>query len=86
MRYDKLATLRHKENKPAIDNGVCMIDDSIKHMACRQISFPQFCQIPFPDDVPQFIQGLFEFLTNESLRKFIVPIAKDLKVVRKLTE
>ena len=47
----------------------------------------QFCKIPFKDDIPQFVQLLFKFLTGgEDLRKIVTLIIKENKVSKRLEE
>ena len=54
-----------------MDTSKLGIEDPKEKLNCRQISFLQFCRIPFKDDIPQFVQTLFFFLTGEDLRKLV---------------
>ena len=68
----------------SLEQGGKYLEESITHINCRQINFLQFCRLDFPDEVPQFIQALFEMLTGEDLRKMATPLACDNKISRQL--
>ena len=62
------------------------IDDPKEKLSCRNLTFLQFCRIPFKDDIPQFVQTLFLFMTGEDLRKLVSQIGKENKVSKQLEE
>jgi len=75
-RFDQVVAAMSQKYRASLGLEVGMPEPS-RHINCRQLSFQRFCQIPFPGEVPQFIQTLFECLTGEDLRKLVYPIAKD---------
>ena len=44
-------------------------------LKCAHIKFEQFVLLGFKDDVPQFINTLFKFLTGADLRELLRPSA-----------
>ena len=84
-RYEQVVHNRSSNFRASIDLQVGVYDN-LKHMNCRHITFQQFCRIPFPGEVPQFIQTLFEMLTSEDLRKILAPANRENKVTRQLIE
>lgn len=50
-RYDSLINSRTQEYRPLLELEVG-VPKPRGHLGCRQISFADFCRIPFPNDVP----------------------------------
>ena len=44
-------------------------------LKCKHIKFEEFVKLGFTDDVPQFINTLFKFLTGADLRVLLKPSA-----------
>lgn len=87
-RYSKLLQHRTQNlSSPRVDVFKLGVDNPKEKLNCRQINFNQFCQIPFKDDIPQFVQILFEYLTGgEDLRKMVAPVAKENKITKRLED
>jgi len=57
-----------------------------KEFRCRQITFFEFVKLAFDDDVPQFIQTLFNHLSSLDLRELLKPYLKNNSIRVKLEE
>ena len=54
-------------------------------LKCSRISFEQFALLAFKEDVPQFVNALFKFLTGADLRALLKPSATQNQFSRQIT-
>lgn len=53
-RYEQLSVSKTEVYQPLIDLDVG-VERPSGHMLCKQISFADFCRVPFANEIPNFI-------------------------------